>query len=224
MNTTEPLKQAVAQAAIERIPLQGIIGVGTGSTVNAWLDALAGQRAKIEAAVASSNESAKRLQALGIPVIDLNGVDLHCYIDGADEINPDFQMIKGGGGALTREKIIAASAKNFWVLVDHHKCVKRLGKHPLPIEVIPMARGLVARECIKLGGQPVYREGMVTDSGHVILDVHGLDLSEPMAMEKRLNQITGVVCHGLFANRAADHVLCAMANGEVVALEARHDG
>lgn len=222
------LKRAVAEATMAQLPpLQGVIGVGTGSTVNAWLDLLAtsGQRAGIEAAVASSVATAERLKAIGIPVVDLNGVDVRLYIDGADEINPDFQLIKGGGGALTREKIIATSARHFVVMADHRKCVDQLGRaFPLPIEVVPMARGLVARECIKLGGQPVYREGVVTDNGGVILDVHHLDLREPLAMDKRLNQMVGVICHGLFVQRPADQIFCAQADGTVKELEVRHGG
>lgn len=218
--TQEKLKQAVAEYVLDKVPLQGVVGVGTGSTVNAWIDALGDRRAHIEAAVASSEATAERLKAVGIPLVPLNGADVTVYIDGADEVNPYFQLIKGGGGALAREKIIAAASRRFVVMVDESKLVQELGRaFPLPIEVIPMARGLVARECIKLGGQPVYREGFVTDNGNVILDVHHLPLAEPIKMSQRLNQIPGVVCHGCFDQVIPDDVFCAMRNGEVKRLE-----
>ena len=217
------LKKAVANAVLAKVPLHGVIGVGTGSTVEAWIAGLAHRKADIEAAVASSERTAKQLKAMGIPVVDLNGVDVNIYIDGADEVNDRLQMIKGGGGALTREKIVATSAKRFVLMVDYSKRVKRLGvDFPLPIEVIPMARGLVARACIKLGGQPVYRKDVITDNGHVILDVHHLNLDEPLTMAQRLNQIPGVVCHGLFASITPDVMFCANKDGAIETIEAEN--
>ena len=207
---SQDLKVAVAKQAVESLQWQGVIGVGTGSTVNAWLDELAQQGVQLGTAVASSEATADRLRAMGVRVVDLNGTDVALYVDGADEFNRFGQLIKGGGGALTREKIIAAAARRFVVLADKHKSVSRLGVgHPLPIEVIPMARGYVARECIKMGGQPIYREGVVTDNGNVILDVHRLPMNEPMKTDAALNQIVGVVCHGLFTRPTPDLILCA---------------
>lgn len=215
----DQLKQAVAQAAVEYVPYDAILGVGTGSTVNYFIDALAPIKNKIKAAVSSSEESTKRLQALGIEVVDLNSVSgLSVYIDGADEITEHKHMIKGGGAALTREKIVAACAKKFVCIVDHSKQVDVLGKFPLPIEVIPMARSYVARELVKLGGMPEYREGVVTDNGNVILDVHKLKILDPVKLEQQLNQIAGVVTNGLFAQRGADVVLVGQKTGDVSVL------
>lgn len=215
----DQLKQAVAQAAVEHVPYDAILGVGTGSTVNYFIEALAPIKNKIKAAVSSSEESTKRLQALGIDVVDLNSVSgLSVYIDGADEITEHKHMIKGGGAALTREKIVAACAKKFVCIVDHTKQVDVLGKFPLPIEVIPMARSYVARELVKLGGMPEYREGVVTDNGNVILDVHKLKILDPITLEQQLNQIAGVVTNGLFAQRGADVVLVGQKTGDVSVL------
>lgn len=213
MNQNE-LKQQVADAALKYISSDSIIGVGTGSTVNYFIDALATIKHKIKGAVASSIETEKKLKDLGIPIYDLNAVDsLPIYIDGADEFNPFKYLIKGGGGALTREKIIATTAKQFICIVDQTKEVAVLGKFPVPIEVIPMARGLVARAIVKLGGLPEYRTGFITDNGNIILDVYQLDLTDPIKMEETLNNITGVVCNGIFANRAADTILIATPQG-----------
>ena len=213
MNQNE-LKQHVANAALKYITSDSVVGVGTGSTVNYFIDALATLKHKIKGAVASSIETETRLKALGIPVYDLNAVDaLSIYIDGADEFNQFKYLIKGGGGALTREKIIAASAKQFICIVDQSKEVVVLGKFPVPIEVIPMARGLVARAIVKLGGLPEYRTGFTTDNGNIILDVYQLDLTHPIKTEETLNNITGVVCNGIFANRAADKILVALPEG-----------
>tara|TARA_B100001094_G_scaffold333441_1_gene412307 strand:- start:11254 stop:11925 length:672 start_codon:yes stop_codon:yes gene_type:complete len=204
------MKQAAATAAIELIPPQSIVGVGTGSTVTYFIEALATIKPHIEGAVSSSHASTKHLQALGIPVLELNDVaELPIYVDGADEINHDLQMIKGGGGALTREKIIAAAAKEFVCIADQSKYVSKLGQFPLPIEVIPMARSYVAREIVKLGGDPVYRSGFTTDNGHLILDIHNLNITQAIELEQRINHISGVVTCGLFAQRPADHLLLA---------------
>ena len=198
------MKQAVARAAIAFVP-QGIIGVGTGSTANFFIDELAKIKGKIDGAVASSEATAQRLRGHGIPVLDLNAVgEMDVYVDGADEITRHLHMIKGGGGALTREKIVAASSRQFICLADETKLVDVLGQFPLPVEVIPMARGYVARQLVKLGGQPVLREGFLTDNGNVILDVVGLSILNPPEMETMLNQIVGVVTNGLFAHRPAD--------------------
>ena len=208
------LKQLAAERALDYIGFDEIIGVGTGSTVNFFIDALAPIKGKIKAAVSSSNETTSRLKALNIPIEDLNAVrDISVYIDGADEVNPQKQLIKGGGGALTREKIIAAVAKKFVCIVDESKKVDILGGFPLPIEVIPIARGYVAREMVKLGGAPEYREGFVTDNGNVILDIYNLNIVDPASLEKTLNQIVGVVTSGIFANRVADTLICAGASG-----------
>ena len=211
----EQLKQNDARAALDNIDLDAIIGLGTGSTVNYFIEALAEVKHQIDATVASSQETEKRLRALGIPVIDLNVAGpIPFYIDGADEINHLLQLIKGGGGALTREKIIAAAAQKFICIADETKYVKQLGaSYPLPIEVIPMARSFVARELVKLGGDPVYREGFVSDNGHIILDIYHLDILEPIQLEQTINQIPGVVSHGLFAARPADCVLLAGEDG-----------
>ncbi|WAJ70726.1 ribose-5-phosphate isomerase RpiA [Catenovulum adriaticum] len=213
MNQNEK-KQAVAQAAIEYVKKGTIIGVGTGSTTNYFIDALAPIADLLEGAVSSSEASTKRLEALGITVFDLNEVaSLDIYVDGADEVNPQKHMIKGGGAALTREKIVSAVAKQFICIVDESKQVEVMGAFPLPVEVIPMARSYVAREIVKLGGDPVYRQGVVTDNGNVILDVHNLKITDPIALENKLNQIVGVVTNGLFAERGADVLLVASDNG-----------
>ncbi len=206
--TQDELKKAVAQAAIDYVEAGTIIGVGTGSTANFFIDALAKIKGKIEGTVASSVASADRLKGHGIPVLDLNSVDsISVYVDGADESNNHLHLIKGGGGALTREKIVAAVSKKFVCIADESKLVPVLGKFPLPVEVIPMARSYVARELAKLGGQPVLREGFTTDNGNVILDVHNLQIMEPVKLETTLNNITGVVTNGLFARRPADVLL-----------------
>jgi len=207
-------KRAVAKAAIAYLPEGGIIGVGTGTTANCFIDELIPVRNRIEAAVASSEASASRLKAGGIPVVDLNSVDsLPVYVDGADEITVHLHMIKGGGGALTREKIVAAVAGMFVCIADDSKLVDVLGAFPLPIEVIPMARSHVARELVRLGGHPQLREGFTTDNGNVILDVRGLSIVDPVELEAVLDQITGVVTNGLFARRGADVALLGDAQG-----------
>lgn len=207
-------KQAAAKAAVALVPAGGIVGVGTGSTVNFFIDELAKIKGRIEGAVSSSEASAARLKAAGIPVFDLNGVrELPVYVDGADEVTPHLMMIKGGGGALTREKIVAAVAQQFICIADVSKQVDVLGRFPLPVEVIPMARSYVAREIVKLGGQPAWRDKFVTDNGNVILDVHNLTILDPPELEARLNQITGVVTNGLFARRPADVLLLAGPSG-----------
>ncbi|MCC2680509.1 MAG: ribose-5-phosphate isomerase [Nitrosospira multiformis] len=213
MNQDEQ-KRAAAHAAIQHIPAGCIVGVGTGSTANYFIDALANIRSRIEGAVASSEATARRLSEHGIEVMDLNNVDeLPLYVDGADEITPHLHMIKGGGGALTREKVVAAVAKKFICIADQSKLVDVLGKFPLPVEVIPMARGYVAREIIRLGGQPMLRQGFTTDNGNVILDVHGLQILNPIELETELNQITGIVTNGLFARRPADLLLLGSEGG-----------
>ncbi|SES68587.1 ribose-5-phosphate isomerase RpiA [Thalassotalea agarivorans] len=213
MNQDE-LKKQVALKAVEYVEDDAILGVGTGSTVNHFIDALAPIAHKIKGAVSSSEESTKRLKAIGIDIYDLNEVDLlDVYVDGADEITEHMAMIKGGGAALTREKIVAAVAKQFVCIADQTKRVDVLGKFPLPVEVIPMARSYVARELVKLGGDPVYREGVVTDNGNVILDVHNLTILDPKQLESQINAIVGVVTNGLFAHRGADTLLLASENG-----------
>ncbi len=208
------LKQQAAMAALKYIDYDGIIGVGTGSTVNYFIDALASIKGRIEAAVSSSDATSKRLKKLGIPVYDLNSVSsLPLYVDGADEFNEHKYLIKGGGGALTREKIIAAAADKFVCIVDEHKRVDVLGSFPLPIEVIPLARSYVAREIAKLDGTPEYRQGFVTDNGNVILDVHNWHILNPIELEQILNNIPGVVMNGLFAKRGADIILNATKDG-----------
>jgi|TARA_B110000967_G_scaffold90443_1_gene93059 ribose 5-phosphate isomerase A len=208
----DELKQQVAESAIEYVK-SGIIGVGTGSTANYFIDALAKIKSKIKGAVASSEATAKRLKAHGIQVFDLNEIDgMDIYVDGADEITEHMHMLKGGGGALTREKIVAANAKNFICICDETKFVPVLGKFPLPVEVLPMARGYVARQLIKLGGQPKLRD-FTTDNGNIILDVHGLKISDPIQIESEINQIVGVVTNGLFALRPADTLLLATHEG-----------
>ena len=202
------MKQAAAKAAIAHIGGDGVIGVGTGSTANCFIAELGKIRHRIDAAVASSEATAKRLKDAGIRVLDLNAVDeLPVYVDGADEVTRHLAMIKGGGGALTREKIVAAVAKKFVCIADGSKLVDVLGKFPLPVEVIPLARSYVARELRKLGGYPEWRQNFVTDNGNVILDVRGLSIVNPVELEGTLNQITGVVTNGLFARRGADVLL-----------------
>lgn len=212
--SADALKRAAAQAALAYVREDEILGVGTGSTANHFIDGLKDIRHKVRAAVASSEATRQRLQAIGIEVVDLNQVDrISIYVDGADEINPALEMIKGGGGALTREKIVAVLAEQFICIADDSKWVQQLGAFPLPIEVIPMARSLIARELVKLGGSPVYRTGFVTDNGNVILDTYGLDISRAVELETRLNNLVGVVTNGLFARRPADVLLLSGAAG-----------
>jgi ribose 5-phosphate isomerase A len=212
--TADEMKKQAAWAALEYINTDGVVGVGTGSTVNHFIDALATIKGRIEGAVSSSIVSSKRLEEVGIPVLDLNNVgEIAVYVDGADESNHQLQLVKGGGGALTREKIIAAASDKFVCIADESKLVDVLGGFPLPVEVIPMARSYVAREIVKLGGQPVYREGFITDNSNVILDVHGLEIMEPIKLEKTLNDIVGVVTNGLFAMRPADVLLLGSESG-----------
>lgn len=207
-------KQKAAEAALDyvkaNLPQQAVIGVGTGSTVNFFIDALASIKHDIEAAVSSSEASTERLKQHGIRVVDLNSVsELPIYVDGADEIDEHKRMVKGGGAALTREKIVAAVADTFVCIVDSSKQVGRLGRFPVPVEVIPMARSYVAREIVKLGGDPVWREGVTTDNGNWILDVHNFDIVDPIHLEQQLNNIVGVVTNGLFAQRGADVTIVA---------------
>jgi ribose 5-phosphate isomerase A len=207
-------KKAAAAAAMEYIKNESIIGVGTGSTVNFFIEMLADIKGQIDYVVPSSVESEKRLKAVGIQTQDLNYAGtLSVYVDGADEFNVHKQLVKGGGGALTREKIVAAASKQYVCIVDASKRVDVLGKFPLSVEVIPMARGLVAREIVKLGGDPEYREGFVTDNGNIILDVHALKILDPVALEEQLNNIVGVVTNGLFAKRGADIILMGTNSG-----------
>ncbi|MDO9478688.1 MAG: ribose-5-phosphate isomerase RpiA [Pseudohongiella sp.] len=212
------MKKAVAQAAAnyvrDRLDERSVIGVGTGSTANYFIECLGAFRHDISATVASSEETARRLKALQIPVIDLNSApEVTIYVDGADEANSFLHLIKGGGGALTREKIIAAVAKEFVCIADGSKLVNVLGSFPLPVEVIPMARSYVARQIVKLGGDPVYREGFITDNGNIIIDVHNMSIVDPRALETQLNQITGVVTNGLFALRPADKLILGTKEG-----------
>ena len=212
--TQDELKQAVARAAIEHVPTGGIIGVGTGSTANFFIAELGRAKHKFDAAVASSEATAQRLKALGIDVVELNGVvELSVYVDGADEITRSFAMVKGGGGALTREKIVAAVARKFVCIADESKLVDVLGRFPLPVEVIPMARSYVARELVKLGGVPEWRQNFVTDNGNAILDVYNLEILKPTELESTLNQIAGVVTNGHFARRGADVLLLGTQSG-----------
>jgi len=212
--TQDEMKQATAHAAIAHVPAGCIVGVGTGSTANFFIDELGKVRTRIKGAVASSEASAQRLKRLGIEVFDLNSVDeLPVYVDGADEITRHLAMIKGGGGALTREKIVAAVARKFVCIADESKLVDVLGKFPLPVEVIPMARSHVARELVRLGGQPQWRQGFTTDNGNIILDVHNLQITAPAELETALDQIAGVVTNGLFARRGADVLLLGTADG-----------
>lgn len=205
---TEAQKRAAGEAAIEFVEDKTIVGVGTGSTVRYFIDALAKIKQRIDGAVSSSEQSSKLLREHGIPVLDPNAVgEIPLYVDGADECDPHRCLIKGGGAALTREKILAAVARKFVCIVDAHKCVEVLGKFPLPVEVVPMARSHVAREIVKRGGQPVWRIDCVTDNGNWILDVHDLSITDPVKLESEWNQIVGVVTVGLFARRPADIVL-----------------
>lgn len=216
MTTQDAMKKAVAKAAIEYVPRDAVIGVGTGSTVNYFIEELAHIKRDIEGAVASSLATAEKLKAHGIPLYDLNAVsELALYVDGADEATRHLQLIKGGGAALTREKIIAAVAKQFVCIIDKTKLVDYLGAFPLPIEVIPMARSHVARALVKMGGSPVYREGVVTDNGNHILDVYQLDLKAPEKTEAEINNIVGCVASGLFAKRGADVLLVSDEQGVV---------
>lgn len=209
-------KRLAAVAALEYLPEGAQLGVGTGSTVNYFIDALPDHRAKISAVVSSSEASTALLKQHGFEISELSETgDLDLYVDGADEATEHFHLIKGGGGALTREKIVAAASRKFVCIIDDTKLVGRLGAFPLPIEVIPMARSYVARQCVKLGGQPVYREGFVTDNGNQILDVHNLDIANPPELEARINGWAGVVTVGLFAQRGADVILMAEDDGSV---------
>ncbi len=208
------LKIEAAKAALKYIQDDEIIGIGTGSTVNCFIDLLADHKHRIKAAVSSSEASTKKLQALGIEVIDLNDAQsVPVYIDGADEANQNLELIKGGGAALTREKIITAVADKFVCIADDSKYVETLGQFPLPVEVIPMARSHVARQIVKLGGDPLYRQGVVTDNGNVIIDVHNLSIVHPKVLESQINEIVGVVTNGLFAQRNADHLILATSAG-----------
>ncbi|WP_337025612.1 ribose-5-phosphate isomerase RpiA [Pantoea anthophila] len=212
--TQDELKKAVGWAALEYVQPGAVVGVGTGSTAAHFIDALATVRHQIEGAVSSSDASTLKLKSLGIPVFDLNEIDLlSVYVDGADEINPQMQMIKGGGAALTREKIVAAVAQTFICIADASKEVDVLGRFPLPIEVIPMARSYVARELVKMGGLPEYRQNVITDNGNIILDVHNLTILDPIALEKSINALPGVVTVGLFAARGADIALIGGPDG-----------
>ncbi|MCO6557122.1 MAG: ribose-5-phosphate isomerase RpiA [Gilliamella sp.] len=212
--TQDELKKAVGWSALKFIKPDSFIGVGTGSTASHFIDALATIKDQIKGTVSSSEASTQKLKSYGIPVLDCNEVDcLDVYVDGADEINHQLQMIKGGGAALTREKIVSAIAKQFICIVDESKVVDILGKFPLPVEVIPMARSYVARELYKLGGKPIYRQGVITDNGNVILDVHDLVIAKPMELENRINSISGVVTVGLFANKGADIALVGCSTG-----------
>jgi ribose 5-phosphate isomerase A len=212
--TQDEMKKMVAEAALEYVEPGTVIGIGTGSTANHFIDCLAGIKHKIEGTVASSEASAARLKSHGIPVLDLNSAgELSVYIDGADESNHYLHLIKGGGGALTREKIVAAASRKFVCIADGSKLVDILGTFPLPIEVIPMARSMVAREMVKRGGQPVYREGFVTDNGNIILDIHNMEIMEPVTLEEDLNNIPGIVTVGLFARRPADVLLLGTEDG-----------
>ncbi len=212
--SSDALKKTAAEAALQFVQPDTIIGIGTGSTANHFIDALSGMRNKVEGAVASSDASAERLKQNGIEVLDLNMTgNLSLYVDGADEANPQLHLIKGGGGALTREKIVAGASQKFVCIADVSKKVNVLGEFPLPIEVIPMARSFVAREIVKLGGDPEYREEFVTDNGNIILDIHNMKITDPVALETVLNQIPGVVTNGLFAARPADVLILGTDSG-----------
>jgi ribose 5-phosphate isomerase A len=216
MNQDE-LKRQAAEKALEYLPDSGVLGVGTGSTVNHFIDLLEPVKGRFDGAVSSSEASTERLKAIGMPVLDLNSTgDLEVYIDGADESNKQLHLIKGGGGALTREKIIAAASKKFVCIADASKLVDVMGKFPLPVEVIPMARSYVARQLVKLGGNPVWRDDFTTDNGNVILDVHDLEIMQPMELENKINNITGVVTVGLFAHRPADVLILGSEDGAKV--------
>ena len=214
----QAMKEQVAAAAIARVAALAsdnlVLGIGTGSTAECFIRQLGPLRARIDTTVSSSERSAALLKEMGIPVADLNSVaSLDVYIDGADEANEQLQLVKGGGAALTREKIVAAVAEQFICIADQSKLVHTLGAFPLPVEVIPMARSYVAREIVKLGGQPLWREGVITDNGNLILDVHGMKIAQPVALEKALNNIPGVVCNGLFAIDPADVLLLGTPDG-----------
>jgi len=212
--TQEEQKQAAAEAALEFIELGDVVGVGTGSTINYFIDALAQVKGKLEGAVASSEASAAKLTAIGIPVLDLNRTgDLSLYVDGADEATRNLHLIKGGGGALTREKIVASASRKFVCIVDESKLSDVLGSFPLPVEVIPMAQSLVSRKLIGMGGLPELRPDLITDNGNVILDVRNLDLTDPMTVETALNAIAGVVDNGIFAQQRADVLLVGRGSG-----------
>lgn len=212
--TQDEMKKAAGWAALQYVEENSIVGVGTGSTVNHFIDALATMKFDIQGAVSSSEASTEKMKALGIPVFDLNSVnELSVYVDGADEINSQMDMIKGGGAALTREKIVAAVADKFICIVDNTKQVDILGEFPLPIEVIPMARSYVARQIVKLGGDPVYREGCVTDNGNIIIDVYNMKIMKPKELEEQIDGIVGVVTNGLFAKRGADILLVGTPEG-----------
>jgi ribose 5-phosphate isomerase A len=210
----DDMKKSVAEAALQYINFGDIVGVGTGTTVNFFIDALASMKGKIDGAVSSSLATQKKLKEKGIAILDLNSVsELPIYIDGADEFNAHKYLIKGGGGALTREKIVAAVAQKFVCIADETKRTNVLGNFPVPVEVIPMARSYVARQLVKLGGDPVYRLGCTTDNGNVILDVHNLDIVDPVHIEEVLNNIVGVVTNGIFAKRSADVILVSSSSG-----------
>ncbi|MGF1760158.1 ribose-5-phosphate isomerase RpiA [Photobacterium sagamiensis] len=212
--TQDEMKKAAGWAALEYVTKGSIVGVGTGSTVNHFIDALETRKEEIKGAVSSSVASTERLEEIGIPVFDANEVaGLDIYVDGADEINGQYDMIKGGGAALTREKIVAAMAKQFICIVDNTKQVDVLGQFPLPVEVIPMARSFIGRELVKLGGDPVYREGVVTDNGNIIIDVYNMAITDAKAMEDKINALPGVVTVGLFAHRGADVLLVGSPDG-----------
>ena len=212
--TQDELKKKVAEAALQYVKGLSVLGVGTGSTVNHLIGMLADFKSQIDGAVSSSEGTSARLRQVGIPVLDLNDTGtLEVYIDGADEVNAHFQMIKGGGGALTREKIIGAASRKFICIADASKYVDVLGKFPLPVEVLPMARSFVAREMVKLGGQPVWREGFISDNGGQILDVHNLQILNPVELEKEINNVPGVITVGIFAIRPADVVLLGSEEG-----------
>ncbi len=213
MNADE-MKKAAAEAAIEYVENGMIVGIGTGSTANHFIDLLAKIKSRIDGTVASSEASAERLRGHGIPVLDLNDVgDLALYVDGADESNEQLHLIKGGGGALTREKIVAGASEKFVCIADESKLVRVLGKFPLPVEVIPMARSFIARQMVKFGGKPVLREGFTTDNGNIILDVHNLEILEPMKLEQEINMLPGVVTVGIFAHRPADVLILGGPDG-----------
>jgi len=215
----DALKRQAAEKALEFLPDSGIIGVGTGSTVNHFIDLLAPIKGRFDGAVSSSEASTARLKAIGMPVLDLNAAGgLDVYVDGADESNYQLQLIKGGGGALTREKIVAAASRKFVCIADESKLVHVLGKFPLPVEVIPMARSYVARQLVKAGGTPVWREDFVTDNGNIILDVHNLEIMEPAKLENELNNIAGVVTVGIFALRPADVLILGAPEGAKVVM------
>jgi ribose 5-phosphate isomerase A len=212
--TQDEMKRKAAEAALEYVIVDEIVGVGTGSTVNHFIDVLAGIKHKINGAVSSSEASTERMQGYGINVYDLNEVNgIEVYIDGADESDHYLNLIKGGGGALTREKVIAGASKKFVCIADESKLVDVMGEFPLPVEVIPMARSFIARELVKLGGRPVWREGFVTDNGNNILDVHDLKIMEPVKLENELNKLPGIVTVGIFANRPADVLILGTPDG-----------